>query len=68
MKPARVVILLVALAPGCPSVLLAGRSEPPTPVTQALPLATVGVPTISSDIALGSTSGVEVIVRFGVTT
>jgi pilus assembly protein CpaB len=55
MKPARIVVLLVALAAGGIAALLAGRSDPPAPITQApvAPLATVEVLVAGSDIALG---------------
>src|SRR4051812_13113185 len=57
MKPARIVVLLIALAAGGIAALLAGRSEPPAPVAQApiTPIDTVDVLIASSDIPLGST-------------
>jgi len=55
MKPARIVILLIALAAGGIAALLAGRSERPMQVVQApvAPLETVDVLVAASDIALG---------------
>ena len=55
MKPARIVVLLIALAAGGIAALLAGRSDGPAPVVQApVPqLATVDVLIAGSDIALG---------------
>src|SRR5262245_26368605 len=58
MKPARIVVLLIALAAGGIAALLAGRSgSPPAPVVQA-PVAnieTVDVLIAASDIGLGTT-------------
>jgi pilus assembly protein CpaB len=58
MKPARIIVLIIALAAGGVAALLAGRSEPPAPVTQAPAppaIETVDVLTAASDIPLGST-------------
>jgi pilus assembly protein CpaB len=57
MKPARIIVLLIALAAGGIAALLAGRSDPPAPVTMAPAptIETVDVLTASSDIPLGST-------------
>jgi pilus assembly protein CpaB len=56
MKPARIVILLIALAAGGIAALLAGRSERPTIVQAPVaPLETVDVLVAASDIALGQT-------------
>ena len=57
MKPARIVVLLVALAAGGIAALLAGRSDRPAPVVQApvATLETVDVLIAGSDIALGQT-------------
>ncbi len=57
MKPARIVVLVVALAAGGVAALLAGRSDPPAPVTPA-PVAqvdTVDVLVAANDIGLGHT-------------
>lgn len=55
MKPARIVILLIALAAGGIAALLAGRSDRPQQIVQApvAPLETVDVLVAGSDIALG---------------
>ncbi len=55
MKPARIVILLIALAAGGIAALLAGRSERPAPIAQApvAPLETVDVLVAANDIGLG---------------
>jgi pilus assembly protein CpaB len=55
MKPARIVVLVIALVAGAIAALLASRSEPPQ-VTQApvAPLETVDVLVAASDIGLGS--------------
>ena len=57
MKPARIVVLVIALAAGGIAALLAGRSDPPPPVVQApvAPLETTDVLIAASDIPLGST-------------
>src|ERR1700742_4151281 len=57
MKPARIVVLLVALAAGGIAALLAGRSDRPAPVVQApvKQLETVDVLIAASDIPLGQT-------------
>ena len=57
MKPARIVVLLIALAAGGVAALLAGRSDPPPAVVQApvAPLETVDVLIAASDIGLGTT-------------
>ena len=55
MKPARIVVLLIALAAGGIAALLAGRSDRPAQVVQApvAALETVDVLIAGSDIALG---------------
>jgi pilus assembly protein CpaB len=55
MKPARIVVLLIALAAGGVAALLAGRSNAPTPVVQAPTPAieTADVLVAGSDISLG---------------
>ncbi|MBX9776254.1 MAG: Flp pilus assembly protein CpaB [Xanthobacteraceae bacterium] len=55
MKPARIVVLLVALAAGGIAALLAGRSDRPAQIVQApvAPLQTVDVLVASGDIGLG---------------
>ncbi len=63
MKPARIIVLVIALAAGGIAALLAGRSDPPPQVQQApvAPLETVDVLVAASDIGLGNTvSGNEV--------
>jgi pilus assembly protein CpaB len=57
MKPARIVVLLIALAAGGVAALLAGRSDPPPAVVQApvAPLETVDVLVAASEINTGST-------------
>ncbi|MPZ41765.1 MAG: Flp pilus assembly protein CpaB [Rhizobiales bacterium] len=59
MKPARIVVLLIALAAGGIAALLAGRSGPPPVVQAPVPkLETVDVLVAGSDIGLGqSVSG-----------
>ena len=56
MKPARIVVLVIAIAAGGMAALLAGRSDPPTvaptPVAQ---LETVDVLIANTDIGLGHT-------------
>ena len=62
MKPARIVVLLIALAAGGIAALLAGRSERPVQIVQApvATLETVDVLVASSDIGIGqSLSGSE---------
>ena len=62
MKPARIVVLLIALAAGGIAALLAGRSERPAQIVQApvATLETVDVLVAGSDIGLGqSLSGNE---------
>ena len=62
MKPARIVVLLIALAAGGIAALLAGRSDRPAPIAQApvAPLETVDVLVAATDIAIGQTvSGSE---------
>ena len=56
MKPARIVVLVIAIAAGGVAALLAGRSDPP-PVAPApvAPLETVDVLIANSDIGLGHT-------------
>jgi pilus assembly protein CpaB len=55
MKPARIIVLLIALVAGGIAALLAGRSDRPLPVAQApvAPLETVEVLVAGSDIGLG---------------
>lgn len=55
MKPARIVVLVIALAAGGIAALLAGRSDPPPPVVQApvAPMETVEVLVAANDIGLG---------------
>jgi pilus assembly protein CpaB len=55
MKPARIVVLLIALAAGGIAALLAGRSDPPVQIVQApvAPIQTVDVLVASGDIGLG---------------
>ena len=57
MKPARIVVLLIALAAGGIAALLAGRSDRQPPVAQApvAPLETVDVLVAASNINIGST-------------
>jgi pilus assembly protein CpaB len=57
MKPARIVVLVIALAAGAVAALLAGRSDQPPPVVQApvAPLETVDVLVAANDIGIGST-------------
>jgi pilus assembly protein CpaB len=62
MKPARIVVLLIALAAGGIAALLAGRSDRPVQIMPApvAPLETVDVLVAGSDIALGqSVTGSE---------
>ena len=56
MKPARIIVLVIALAAGAIAALLAGRSDPPPQVQQApvAPLETVDVLVAASDIGIGS--------------
>jgi pilus assembly protein CpaB len=57
MKPARIIVLFIAIAAGGIAAFLAGRSEPPAP-TPAAPVAqieTVDVLIAGVDISLGST-------------
>lgn len=55
MKPARIVVLLIALVAGGIAALLAGRSDPPPQIVQApvAPLETVDVLVAATDIGLG---------------
>jgi pilus assembly protein CpaB len=57
MKPARIVVLLIALAAGGIAALLAGRSDRPAPVVQApvAQLETVDVLVAAADIPVGQT-------------
>jgi pilus assembly protein CpaB len=59
MKPARIVVLLIALAAGGIAALLAGRSDRPVQLVQAPTpqLETVDVLVAGSDIALGQSVG-----------
>ena len=57
MKPARIVVLVIALAAGGIAALLASRSDQPTPVTPApvAQLETVDVLVAANDIGIGHT-------------
>jgi pilus assembly protein CpaB len=57
MKPARIVVLVIALAAGAVAALLAGRSDPPPPPAQApvAKLDTVDVLVAANDIGIGHT-------------
>ena len=58
MKPARIVVLVIAVAAGGVAALLAGRSDPPPPPPAPAPVApleTVDVLIANSDIGLGHT-------------
>src|SRR3954469_2493076 len=55
MKPARIVILLIALIAGGIAALLASRSDQPPPVTPVAQMETVDVLVAASDIGLGTT-------------
>jgi pilus assembly protein CpaB len=57
MKPARIVVLVIAAAAGGVAALLAGRSDPPAPPAPApvAPIETVDVLIANSDIGLGHT-------------
>jgi pilus assembly protein CpaB len=57
MKPARIVVLVIAIVAGGMAALLAGRSDPPAPVVPApmAPLETVDVLIANNDIGLGHT-------------
>jgi pilus assembly protein CpaB len=56
MKPARVIVLIIAIAAGGIAALLAGRSEAPPPVTAPVAqIETVEVLIARNDIGLGST-------------
>jgi pilus assembly protein CpaB len=58
MKPARIVVLVIALAAGAVAALLAGRSEPPPEAPPAPPVAqleTTDVLIANNDIGLGRT-------------
>jgi pilus assembly protein CpaB len=56
MKPARIVVLVIAIAAGGVAALLAGRSDAPAPAPSPVaPLDTVDVLIANSDIGLGHT-------------
>ncbi len=56
MKPARIVVLIIALAAGGIAALLAGRSDAPQPaLAPVAPLETIDVLIAGGDIGLGST-------------
>ncbi len=56
MKPARIVVLVIAVAAGGVAALLAGRSEPPAPAPAPVAqLETVDVLVANNDIGLGNT-------------
>ncbi|MGH6771302.1 MAG: Flp pilus assembly protein CpaB [Xanthobacteraceae bacterium] len=57
MKPARIVVLVIALAAGAVAALLAGRSDPPPPPAQApvAKLETVDVLVAANDVGVGHT-------------
>src|SRR5687768_12202551 len=56
MKPARIIVLVIALAAGAIAALLAGRSDPPPPAPAPVAqLETVDVLIANANIALGST-------------
>jgi pilus assembly protein CpaB len=60
MKPARIVVLLIALVAGGIAALLAGRSEPPPAPAPVAQIETVDVLVAAADIGLGTTvSGQE---------
>jgi pilus assembly protein CpaB len=54
MKPARLIILIIALAAGGIAALLAGRSEAPPPPAPVVQLETVDVLIANSDIPMGT--------------
>src|SRR6266851_5710015 len=55
MKPARIVVLVIAVAAGGIAALLAGRSDPPPPAPAPVALETTDVLIANGDIGLGST-------------
>src|SRR6476659_7082706 len=56
MKPARIIVLVIALAAGGIAALLAGRSDSPPPVAAPVaPIETVDVLVAANDIGLGNT-------------
>ena len=55
MKPARIVILLIALVAGGIAALLASRSDQPPPVAPVAQMETVDVLVAAADIGLGTT-------------
>jgi pilus assembly protein CpaB len=55
MKPARIVVLLIALVAGGIAALLAGRSEPPPAQAPVAQIETVDVLVAAADIGLGTT-------------
>jgi pilus assembly protein CpaB len=56
MKPARIIVLVIALAAGAIAALLAGRSDPPPPAPAPVAqLETVDVLIANANIAIGST-------------
>jgi pilus assembly protein CpaB len=54
MKPARLIVLIIALAAGGIAALLAGRSEAPPPPAPVVQLETVDVLIANSDIGMGT--------------
>src|SRR5262249_19583214 len=54
-KPARIVVLVIALAAGAIAALLAGRSDPPPPAPAPVALETTDVLVANGDIGLGKT-------------
>jgi pilus assembly protein CpaB len=55
MKPARILVLVIALAAGGIAALLAGRSNTPAPATIVAQIETVDILVAGRDIGLGST-------------
>jgi len=55
MKPARIVVLVIAVAAGGVAALLAGRSDPPPPAPAPVALETIDVLVANSDIPIGNT-------------
>jgi Flp pilus assembly protein CpaB len=66
MKPARIVVLLIALAAGGIAALLAGRSDPPAAVGKTATLELTQRQAETPAAQNGRRSGIN-IVRFGVT-
>ena len=56
MKPARIIVLVIALVAGAIAALLAGRSDPPPPAPAPVAtIETVDVLVAANDIGLGNT-------------